>query len=176
MTIALYPGSFDPITNGHIDIVRRSSALFSKLIIGVYDLPGKQLLFSEKERLEMITRSIAGMRNVTARAYSGLTVDFARKVGATVLVRGLRANSDFEYEFGMSLMNKHLDEEIEAVCLMSNLQFQFLSSSLLKEVSRLGGNISDMVPPHVVKALQEKLKPIALKSSEKRTKPAARKV
>jgi pantetheine-phosphate adenylyltransferase len=176
LTIALYPGSFDPVTNGHIDIVVRSSALFSKLIIGVYDLPGKQLLFGAEERLEMINRSIARMRNVTACAYSGLTVDFARKVGATVLVRGLRANSDFEYEFGMTLMNKHLDEGIEVVCLMSNLQFQFISSSLLKEVSKLGGNISDMVPPHVVKALREKLKPIGLKSIEIRTRPAARKV
>ena len=157
MTIAIYPGSFDPITNGHLDIIRRASPLFDRLIMGVYDRPQKNLLFSIEERVEMARQATARFPNVEVRSYSGLTVDFAGQVGAQVMVRGLRMSSDFEREFEMALMNKKLSPDFELVCLMASLQYQFLSSSLLKEVSQLEGCITDMVPDHVAAALKKKL-------------------
>lgn len=156
MTIAIYPGSFDPVTNGHLDIIKRVLLLFDKLIIGVYDRPDKKLLFSAQERVEMVKQAIAGLPNVEVKTYSGLTVDFARKVGAQVLVRGLRMSSDFEREFEMAMMNKKLASNLELVCLMASLQYQFLSSSLLKEVAKLGGCLEGMVPEHVSIALKAK--------------------
>lgn len=156
MTIAIYPGSFDPITNGHLDIIKRASVLFDKLIIGVYDRPEKHLLFPTQERVKMIKQAIVGLPNVEVDVYSGLTVDFARKVKARVMVRGLRMGSDFEREFEMAMMNKKLAPELELVCLMAALQYQFLSSSLLKEVARLGGCLEEMVPDHVATALRAK--------------------
>ncbi len=159
MTIAIYPGSFDPITNGHLDIVKRASAIFDELVIGVYDRPEKRLLFSTEERVEMAQQAIVDFGNVRAQAYSGLTVDFARKVGAKVMVRGLRMSSDFEREFEMAMMNKKLAPDLELVCLMASLQYQFLSSSLLKEVAQLGGCLEDMVPSHVANALRRKFLP-----------------
>lgn len=159
MTIAIYPGSFDPITNGHLDIVKRASAIFDELVIGVYDRPEKRLLFSTEERVEMAQQAVVDFRNVRAQAYSGLTVDFARKVGAKVMVRGLRMSSDFEREFEMAMMNKKLAPDLELVCLMASLQYQFLSSSLLKEVAQLGGCLEDMVPSHVANALRRKFLP-----------------
>ena len=156
MTIAIYPGSFDPITNGHLDIAKRSSTLFDRLIIGVYDVPRKSLFFSIQEREELVRQAIAGLSNVQVQSYSGLTVDFAKKVGAQVMVRGLRMSSDFEREFEMAMMNKKLSPDLELVCFMTSLKFQFLSSSLLKEVAQLGGCIDDMVPNHVVVALRDK--------------------
>ena len=156
MTIAVYPGSFDPITNGHLDIIRRASSLFDNLIIGIYDRPRKTLLFSTKERAEMIQGAVAHMENVRVQLYSGLTVDFANKLKAKAMVRGLRMSADFEREFDMAMMNKKMSPEIEIVCLMSSLQYQFLSSSLLKEASGLGGNIDNLVPDHVAEALREK--------------------
>jgi len=159
LTIAIYPGSFDPITNGHLDIVKRASAIFDELVIGVYDRPEKRLLFSTEERVEMAQQAIVDFGNVRAQAYSGLTVDFARKVGAKVMVRGLRMSSDFEREFEMAMMNKKLAPDLELVCLMASLQYQFLSSSLLKEVAQLGGCLEDMVPSHVANALRRKFLP-----------------
>ncbi len=156
MTIAIYPGSFDPITNGHLDIIKRASFLFDKFIIGVYDRPEKALLFSAQERVEMTKQAIVGLTNVEVEAYSGLTVDFARRVGAQVMVRGLRMSSDFEREFEMAMMNKKLAPNLELVCLMASLQYQFLSSSLLKEVAKLGGCLDGMVPEHVAVALRAK--------------------
>jgi pantetheine-phosphate adenylyltransferase len=156
LTVAIYPGSFDPITHGHIDIIKRASSIFGELIVGVYDRPEKRLLFSTEERLQMIQQSIVHIKNTKARAYSGLTVDFAKKVGAHVLVRGLRMSSDFEGEFEMAMMNKKLAPELEMVCFMSSLQYQFLSSSLLKEVAQLGGCLEGLVPEHVAKALRNK--------------------
>jgi pantetheine-phosphate adenylyltransferase len=156
LTVAIYPGSFDPITHGHIDIIKRASSIFGELIVGVYDRPEKRLLFSTEERLQMIQQSIVHFKNTRARAYSGLTVDFAKKVGAHVLVRGLRMSSDFEGEFEMAMMNKKLAPELEMVCFMSSLQYQFLSSSLLKEVAQLGGCLEGLVPEHVAKALRNK--------------------
>lgn len=157
MKIALYPGSFDPITNGHIDIARRAAIIFDRVVIGIYDRPSnKQPLFTAKERVELAREAIKDIPNVTAETYTGLTVEFAKKLGAIALVRGLRASADFELEFEMALMNKKLMPDLELVCFMSSLQYQFLSSSLLKEVTQLGGCIDGLVPPNVALALQKK--------------------
>lgn len=157
MTIALYPGSFDPVTNGHLDIIKRALVLFDKLVIGVYDRPDKRLLFNTAERVALIKGATKGLNNVSVRSYSELTVHFARKVGAKVMVRGLRMSSDFEHEFELAMMNRKLAPDIELVCMMSSIQYQFLSSSLLKEAASLGGCIDDLVPPNVAKALLAKL-------------------
>jgi len=157
VTIAIYPGSFDPITNGHLDIATRAAKLVERLIIGVYDIPGKNLLFTTEERVDLVRQAIANLPNVAVESFSGLTVDFARKVKAQAVVRGLRIGADFEREFDMALMNKKLLPELELVCLMANLEYQFLSSSLLKEVASLGGNINDLVPKHVAAALRKKV-------------------
>jgi pantetheine-phosphate adenylyltransferase len=159
LAIAIYPGSFDPVTLGHLDIIKRASSIFDELIVGVYDRPEKRLLFSTEERVQMIQQSVAHLKNAKAQPYSGLTVDFAKKVGAQVLVRGLRMSSDFEREFEMAMMNKKLAPGLELVCFMANLQYQFLSSSLLKEVAQLGGCLEEMVPDHVAKALKRKFAP-----------------
>ncbi len=156
MTTAIYPGTFDPITNGHIDVATRAAKLFSKLIVGVYETPGKHALFAPNERLEMARKAMAGVANIEVQSFSGLTVDFARKVKAQAMVRGLRVSADFEWEFDMAMMNKKLHPELELVCLMANPQYQFLSSSLLKEVARLGGKIDDLVPEYVAGALKKK--------------------
>ena len=158
MTNAIYPGSFDPVTNGHLDIANRAAALFDELIIGVYDRPQKHLMFSTQERIDLIKRAVTHLANVRVTSYNGLTVDFARKMKAKVMVRGLRMSSDFEREFEMALMNKKLDREIELVCLMTSLEFQFLSSSLLKEACELGGDINSLVPKHVAVALKKKFR------------------
>jgi pantetheine-phosphate adenylyltransferase len=157
LTTALYPGSFDPITNGHLDIVKRASSLFEKVVVGVYDIPQKSLLFTVDERVELASKAVLDFPNVSVKSYAGITVEFARKIKAQVLVRGLRASSDFEREFEMALMNKKLAPDIELVCFMANLKYQFLSSSLLKEIIKLGGNLDDMVPAHVSAALKKKL-------------------
>lgn len=156
MTIAIYPGSFDPITNGHLEVAARAAKIFDKVIIGVYATPAKNLLFTSEERVEMIRQAIANMRNVEVQAFAGLTVDFARKVNAQVMVRGLRMTLDFEREFDMAMMNKEMYPELELVCFMATLRYQFLSSSLLKEVASLGGDISDLVPRTVAEAVMKK--------------------
>ncbi len=156
MRIAVYPGTFDPITMGHIDIIKRASAIFDQLIVGIYDRPYKQLLFSVKERVDMVEEAIAELPNVCVMSYSGLTVEFIHKVKGTVMIRGLRANSDFEHEFAIALMNKRLASDIELICLMTSSQYQFLSSNLIKEVANLGGCVEDMVPHHVAMALKKK--------------------
>ncbi|HEX9976472.1 MAG TPA: pantetheine-phosphate adenylyltransferase [Dehalococcoidales bacterium] len=158
MTIAIYPGSFDPITNGHLDIATRAAKLFEKVIIAVYDVPPKSLMFTTKQRVSLVKRSIADLPNVDVKSFTGLTVDFARQVGAKAIVRGLRVVTDFEREFEMALMNKKLAPDCEVVCLMPNLRYQFLSSSLLKEVANLGGFIDDLVPQPVAAALKKKIR------------------
>ena len=171
MTKALYPGSFDPVTNGHLDIITRAATLFDKLIIGIYSLPPKSLLFSTKERVELMKKAIAHLPNTEVEPYSELTVDFARRLNAQVIIRGIRMSADFEREFEMALMNKKLAPDIEVICLMCSLQYEFLSSSLLKEVAQLGGCIDDLVPAHVAAALRKKLSPIAVvKRGDKATK------
>lgn len=156
MTIALYPGAFDPITNGHLDIASRAARLFEKVIIGVYDTPSKNLMFTTGERVELVRQSITDMPNVEARTFTGLTVGFAEEIGAHTIVRGLRVGADFEREFEMALMNRKLSPDCELVCLMANLKYQFLSSSLLKEVAGLGGYIDDLVSKPVAEALKKK--------------------
>ena len=156
MTIAIYPGSFDPVTNGHLDIVDRAAPLFDELIISVYDVPMKKLMFSTEERVELMKKAVAHIPNIRVVSYSGLTVAFAREMNARVIVRGLRMISDFEREFEMALMNKKLAPDIELVCLMTSLEYQFISSSLLKEACQLGGDISNLVPKQVADALVKK--------------------
>ena len=157
MTIAIYPGSFDPITNGHIDIATRASKLFDKIIIAVFDTPSKKLVFTTEERVDLVTKAVANMSNVEVVAFKGLTIHFARQVNAKVMVRGLRMSADFEREFEMAMMNKKLDPDLELICFMANQDYQFLSSSLLKEVAGLQGNINDLVPEFVVKAIKRKV-------------------
>lgn len=159
MTIAIYAGSFDPISNGHLDIIKRASSLFDELIVGIYDRPRKNLLFTIDERVKLAKEAVKGIPKVKVMPYSGLTVEFAKEVGAKVMVRGLRMSSDFEGEFEMALMNKKLAPDLELVCFMTSLQYQFLSSSLLKEVAQLGGCLEEMVPDHVAKALIRKFAP-----------------
>jgi pantetheine-phosphate adenylyltransferase len=156
LTVAVYPGSFDPITNGHMDIITRALALFESLIVAVYEKPNKHLLFSHEERVNMVQRAVADLPNVCVQSYSCLTVDYIHQVKGKAMIRGLRMNSDFEEEFEMALMNKKLAPDIELVCLMADSGYQFLSSSSIKEVARLGGSLEGMVPEHVAEALREK--------------------
>ncbi len=156
--IAVYPGSFDPLTKGHLDIARRAARLFDTLIVAVYAFPAKNLLFSVEERQQLWREVIDAeqLQNVRVDTFKGLTVDYARSVGGQALVKGLRSPNDFEAEFQQGLMNRKLAPEIETVCLFTNLEQLFVSSSLLKEAARLGGDVADMVPPPVMKALQNK--------------------
>jgi pantetheine-phosphate adenylyltransferase len=156
MIKAIYPASFDPLHFGHLDIIRRAAAIFDEVIVGVYDRPSKNLLFDVNERLELVREAVAGMPRVRVTSYSGLTVDFAREVGAQVIVRGLRVVSDFELEWRMGLANKQLAPELEMICLMTSREYAFLSSSTVREVALLRGDVSGMVPPHIVQALAQK--------------------
>ena len=158
MTTALYPGSFDPITFGHLDVMERAAKLFDRLIIAVADNAEKKPLFTAKQRAALIRQSIGARANVEIVSFDGLLVDFAKKCGATAVVRGLRAVTDFEYEFQMALMNKTLSPDLETVFLTSREAFTYLSSRVIKEVARLGGNISKFVPPPVAAALKKALK------------------
>ncbi|MFC2027523.1 pantetheine-phosphate adenylyltransferase [Chloroflexota bacterium] len=157
MTIALYPGSFDPVTYGHLDIATRASKVFDEVIMGVFDTPSKNLLFSTEERVELIEKAIEGIPNIRVTSYVRMTVDFARHINAKVMIRGLRMSPDFEREFEMALMNKKQAPEIEVLCMMTSVQYQFLSSSLMKEAAKYGGYIEDLVPEHVATALRQKL-------------------
>ncbi|MFL5667504.1 MAG: pantetheine-phosphate adenylyltransferase [Ktedonobacteraceae bacterium] len=156
--IAVYPGSFDPLTNGHLDIARRAAQLFDTLIVSVYAFPAKNLLFTVDERMSLWQEVVAaeGLTNVRVDKFTALLVDYVRSVHGQVIIKGLRASNDFESEFQQSLMNRKLAPEIDTVCLLTNLEHLFVSSSLLKEVARLGGDVTDMLPPVVVRALQHK--------------------
>ena len=156
MVTALYPGSFDPVTVGHADVAARAASLFDKVIVAVYGPPSKNLLFDADERVELFTRAVEHMPNVEVTKFDGLVVRFAREVGASVIVRGLRSGSDFEYEFDMAFMNRRLDPEIDLVCFMTSQEHMFISASLLKEVARLGGDVTTMVPPHTADAVYKK--------------------
>jgi pantetheine-phosphate adenylyltransferase len=155
VTIALFPGRFDPVTNGHRDIARRAARLFERVIIAAADLK-QNYLFNTAERVEMLRLALADQPNVEVTSFSGLTVEFARKVGATVVVRSMRAVTDFEAEFDMALMNKKMAPEVESVYLMASLEHLFISGTRIREVSALGYDVSDLVPPHVFEALQKK--------------------
>ena len=157
MTIAIYPGSFDPITNGHLDIVTRAVRLFEKIIIGVYERPDKRLFFSTEERVDLARRAVVNLPSVEVKSFNRLVVDFAKQVKAQAMIRGLRMSADFEREFEMAMMNRKLSSEVDLVCLMARQEYQFLSSSLLKEVASLEGNIDDLVPGYVAEALRRKV-------------------
>ena len=156
MIKALYPGSFDPITNGHLDVARRAAAIFEYLVIGIFDRPNKNLMFTAAERLELARCATKNLPNVTVQVYSNLTVEFARKIGAHVMVRGLRIGSDFEQEFEITLMNKTIDSGLDTVCFITSIENQFLRSSTLKDVVALNGPIERFVPACVAQALHEK--------------------
>ncbi|MDD2389662.1 MAG: pantetheine-phosphate adenylyltransferase [Desulfobacterales bacterium] len=161
---AIYPGSFDPVTNGHIDIVRRGLKLFDRIIVTILHNPAKQTLFSVDERLELMELSLKKYPDVEVAAFDGLLVDYAVKRNAHAILRGMRAVSDFELEFQMSLMNRRLNREIQTVFLMTGLQWIFTSSSIIKEAARFGGDISRMVPQVVNQRLKEKF--AAMKESD----------
>lgn len=156
MSLAIYPGSFDPVTNGHLDIVNRACKIFDQVLVAVYATPSKRLLFNTEERVELFNLAVQNITKVKVITYTGMTVELAREYKAEALIRGLRSGSDFDNEFEMALMNKKLAPEVESVFLLSSLEHQFLSSTLLKEVAQLGGDIETMVPQHVVAALSEK--------------------
>ena len=156
MVTGLYPGSFDPVTVGHVDVASRASALFDKIIVAVYGAPSKNLLFDGDERVDLFTRSVEHLPNVEVTKFDGLVVRFAKEVGAQVIIRGLRSGSDFEYEFDMAFMNRRLVPDLDMVFFMTSLENMFVSSSLLKEVARLGGDITGMVPPNVADAVYSK--------------------
>jgi pantetheine-phosphate adenylyltransferase len=155
--VALYPGSFDPITNGHLDLIERGSKLFSRLIVAVLANEDKEPLFSVEERKQMLAESVQCYPNVVVDSFNGLLVDYATQKGATVLLRGIRAISDYEYELQMALMNRRLGPEIETVFLMAGEAYSFISSRLVKQVIGLGGNISGLVPPSVEARLRDRL-------------------
>jgi pantetheine-phosphate adenylyltransferase len=156
MIRALYPGTFDPIHNGHVDIAARAARLFDELVIAVYDSPPKTLTFDTMERVALARESLAHIPNVRVVTYRGLTVAFAHEIGATVMVRGLRAISDFEYEFQMALTNKKLAPDVECISLMTSLKYAYVSSSILKEVALLGGDIDGLAPAPVQAALRSR--------------------
>ncbi|MBE3108958.1 MAG: pantetheine-phosphate adenylyltransferase [Acidobacteria bacterium] len=157
-TSALYPGSFDPITNGHVDIIERGLRVFDRIVVAVLENPKKAPLFTTKERVRMIQDIFASKKEVEVRAFDGLLVDFARARGTGVVMRGLRAISDFEYEFQMALMNRNLAPDIETFFMMPNVNYSFLSSNLVREVAALGGSVEGLVPGPVARKLRDKIK------------------
>jgi pantetheine-phosphate adenylyltransferase len=156
ISVAVFPGSFDPITNGHLDIISRSLSVFDEVIIAILMNPEKRPLFTVEERVEIIREAYQGERRVKVDTFSGLLVDYAVSMGASVIVRGLRAISDFEYEFQMALMNRRLNPKIDTVFLMAPEAYSYLSSRLVKEVFQLGGKVSELVPAVVERRLREK--------------------
>jgi len=156
MVTALYPGSFDPVTVGHVDIVSRASNLFEKVVVSVYDTPSKNLLFSTDEREQLMRDACRHLPNVEVTRFTGLVVRYAMDIRAGVIVRGLRSGSDFEYEFDMAFMNRRLEPEVDLLCFMTSQDYMFVSASLLKEVAKLGGDITEMVPPNVAQAVYSK--------------------
>ena len=153
---AVFPGTFDPVTNGHLDIVERATRLFDEVVVGVYADPPKQLTFSADERVEMFRQSLVHMPEVEVRLFSILMVEFAHEVGATVVVRGLRIGADFEYERELALMNREIAPDIEVACLLTSLEYQFVSSSRVKEIAELHGDVSRFIPLMVNEKLKEK--------------------
>lgn len=156
MRTAVYPGTFDPVTNGHLDILHRAAVLFDRVIVGVASDNNKETLFNLSERLELLKNEVRDIKNAEVISFSGLTVEFARQCGAVALIRGLRAMTDFEYEFQLALINQKLDPGIETVFLMTKSDFSFISSSAIKWTASLRGSIAEFVPPNVEKALIQK--------------------
>ena len=154
--VAIYPGSFDPVTNGHIDIAKRGLKLFDRIIVAILLNPEKRSLFTVEERLEMLEESMSGIDNIEFDTFDGLLVDYAHMRKANAVLRGMRAVSDFEYEFQLALMNRKLNRDIETIFLMTGLRWIFTSSSIIKEAARFGGDVADMVPPGVNRRLKSK--------------------
>lgn len=157
MNIAIVPGSFDPVTNGHLDIIKRTSALFDVVYVSILSNSSKTPLFSVEERIELMKRATRDLPNVKVDSFTGLLVDYARKQNAKFIVKGLRAVSDFEYEFQMSLTNKELAPEIETFFITTNTKYSYLSSSIVKEVAKYGGDFTEMVPPEIIQDIQNKI-------------------
>lgn len=157
MRIAVYPGSFDPVTNGHLDIIRRASRLYDKLIVGVLNNMNKKPMFTAEERKEMIDNEIKDLPNVSCDVFSGLLVDFAKQNGATVIVKGLRTVADFEYEFQMALLNKALNPEYETMFLMTDTKYSYISSSMVKEVAKYNGELNGLVSKNVIAKIKDKI-------------------
>lgn len=155
---ALYPGSFDPITFGHIDIIERLSRLYPEIVVLIANAPHKSYLFSAQERAELVRECLKKSKNVKVEIHDGLTVDYAKKNKASVIIRGLRAVSDFEYEMAMANSNRHLNEDVETMIVFARPELSYISSRMVKEVAMFGGNIKDLVPQPVVKAMQLKIK------------------
>ena len=158
--IAIYPGSFDPVTNGHVDIVRRGKTMFDEIIVAILHNPNKKALFNLDERMDMLKESMKDIPGISYDAFGGLLVDYAEKRGAHAILRGMRAVSDFEYEFQLALMNRKLNRDIQTVFLMTGLRWIFTSSSIIKEAAQFGGDITDMVPPVVNRKIIEKFGPV----------------
>lgn len=165
MVTAMYPGRFDPVTNGHLDIVRRAATMFDRVVVAVYDMEDNDVLFSTDERVALFREAVRDLPAVTVEPFRGLTVAFARQQGATVIVRGIRAMTGFETEFDMALMNKKMAPEIESVYLMASLESLFISGSRIREVARLGRDVDEFVPAHVAQALREKVIGVARPAS-----------
>jgi len=156
MTTAIYPGRFDPVTAGHLDIVQRASRLFERVVIAVFETPEKQTMFSTGERIALFEEALRGTPNADVKSFSGLVVDYAHAQKAAAIVRGIRMNADFEFEFEMALMNRRRAPDIDVVCLMADVRYQFVRASLLKEVARLGGDIQGLAPDNVIAALKQR--------------------
>ncbi len=159
MRTAIYPGSFDPLTNGHLDVIQRAAKLFDRVIVAVAQNEGKHPLFTQAERVALVKKAVAKLPNVKTDSFDGLLVEYVASKNAQAIVRGLRAVSDFEFEFQLALMNRKLDENIETIFMMPKDTYTFLSSRIVKEIARLGGDVRPFVPPHVQVALKKKLKP-----------------
>lgn len=157
MRVAVYPGSFDPLTNGHLDIIRRATRLFDRVLVAVLENEGKSPLFSVPERMELIARCTEGIDGAEVHSFSGLLVDFMRRMNASVVVRGIRAVSDYEYELQMALMNRELHAGAETIFMLPAVEYTFVSSRLVKEVFRLGGDVTHLIPPPVLDALKRRL-------------------
>jgi pantetheine-phosphate adenylyltransferase len=157
MRAAVYPGSFDPLTNGHLDIIRRGTRLFDKILVAVLENEGKSPLFSVAERMELISKCTRGIPSVEVHSFSGLLVDFMQRVGANVVVRGIRAVSDYEYELQMALMNRELNADVETIFMLPAVEYTYVSSRLVKEVFRLGGDVARLVPADVLESLRARL-------------------
>lgn len=152
----IYPGTFDPVTYGHIDVIARASRLFDRIVVAVAENPGKDPLFTADERVNLIEGNLEPFDNVTATKFAGLTIDLANELGACALIRGLRALTDFEFEFQMALMNRHLDQDIETLFVMTKDAYSYTSSRLVKQVSHYGADIKQFVPPNVYRALESR--------------------
>src|SRR6204780_3358446 len=158
MRTVIYPGSFDPLTNGHLDVIQRATKLFDRVVVAVAQNEGKNPLFSQAERLELVTKCVAHLKNVETDVFDGLLVNYVEKRSSQAIIRGLRAVSDFEFEFQLALMNRKLNERVETIFMMPKETYTFLSSRIVKEIARLGGNVDCFVPDHVRIALARKMR------------------